>query len=537
MTTKSTLMWRALVLGLLATVVPVGIYSYEQGTRVDTERMLDVSVSIKTISHVRTDKVGDSVWNPGTGSGFLVSRANCEIWTNHHVIADAAVIEVYPRKWSDAQGIPARVINSTPRADIAVLRMQSCDGMPEAPIGDSSTLRPGDETYAVGNPLGLNPDSISRGIISHTERYASGPIPYLQTDAALNRGNSGGALFNRKGEVIGVNTAIASTSGSNAGIGYALPVNLVRSEIDVLRSGPPSWGDAGISKLVAELSPDEAAIFKVPNNRGAIIITDDPKEGAAAAKLKSRDVIYGINNAAVSRKDEALRVINNHNPGDAVTFHLIREGKPVTVEVTLDEGWKEGKAREPEYYAGHLGMTVEMWHHEDGERGQFTQPVIAKVQSLGPAHKAHISSSQKTLGRRGPFVFPYLLDVKTITGLVFDGAYYPVEDLETLEGFAAIAARADIPLLLEIEKWMRPNPMKVEEPLKRMGKAFYRLSPTLTTAHAPTGGETEKDSETVAAAKATTAVETSEKDEGTSAQESDESVPGHHAKLDQTRTL
>ena len=191
MNRKSTILWRLAVLGLFASLLPIGIYALERLNRIDTESMLDVSVSIRTMSHVTVDKFGDSVWEINNGSGFLVSTRNCEVWTNQHVIADAAMIEVYPRGWRGATGIPARVINATPRHDIAILELERCDGVPQAVLGNSDELRAGDESFAVGNPLGRNPDSISRGIISHTRRLRDGGTPYLQTDAAINPGSSG----------------------------------------------------------------------------------------------------------------------------------------------------------------------------------------------------------------------------------------------------------------------------------------------------------------------------------------------------------
>ena len=197
---------------LLAILAPITYYGYAGSDPVDTEAMLDVSVSIRTISHVSIDNYGDSVWAPGSGSGFLVSTTTCEVWTNQHVVNNAAVIEVFPRGWEKARGIIATLVNATPHTDIAILRMESCDGMPAARIGNSDYASVGDETYVVGNPFGSNPDSISRGIISNTSRYLKGPAPYFQTDAAVNPGNSGGALFNRDGAVIGLTTSIAASS-------------------------------------------------------------------------------------------------------------------------------------------------------------------------------------------------------------------------------------------------------------------------------------------------------------------------------------
>jgi S1-C subfamily serine protease len=471
---------------MIVAVIPMAVFTYDHYNAVDTDRMLNVSVSIKTISHVRIDKVGDSVWESGSGSGYLVSSKDCEVWTNHHVIEDAAVIEVFPRGWTRASGISARVVNSTPRSDVAVLRMESCQGIPEARLGDSSHMAAGDETYAVGNPLGRNPDSISRGIISHTERFATGLTPYLQTDAAINPGNSGGALFNHEGEVIGMNTAIASTKdGANVGIGYALPINLVKKVATQLHDGPPSWGDAGLNSIVSSLTPDEAEIFTVPDGHAAIIVTKDPKEGPGTGKLKARDVIYKINDVGVTAADQAMRTIASYDKGDTIVFEVMRNGETLAVDVTLDEGWKADEEQVAEFYEGHLGMTLEMWTDKEAERGSFDSPVIAKVQSLGPAHKAHISSSQKNVGFRGPFVVSFQLDVKTITGAVYDGEYFPVSSPDEMEQLAEKAYKETSPLLLEIQVWARKNPMDLEASLDHLGTAFYKVVPRATAAVFP----------------------------------------------------
>ena len=325
---------------LLAIMAPLAYYGYSGSDPVDTEAMLDVSVSIRTISHVSIDVYGDSVWAPGSGSGFLVSTNTCEVWTNQHVINNAAVIEVFPRGWEKERGINATLINSTPHSDVAILHMDSCDGLPAAKIGNSDIASVGDETYVVGNPFGSNPDSISRGIVSHTSRNLEGPTPYFQTDAAVNPGNSGGALFNREGAVIGLTTAIASTSsGSNVGIGYALPINAVLDNVAALRKGPPSWGDAGINNIIAGLTSEEAAIFQVPNGYGAVNITRTPEEGPSAGKLMARDIVYKIDDEIVVSPAQVKRLIGSKKPEDTVDLSLIRDGKPEIVSVTLADGW------------------------------------------------------------------------------------------------------------------------------------------------------------------------------------------------------
>ena len=344
MNSSKTIVWRFAVLGLFASLAPLGIYALDRHDAVDTEQMLDVSVSIRTMTHVTIDKFGDSVWDINNGSGFLVSSRDCEVWTNHHVIADAAVIEVYPRGWKRTAGIPATVVNSTPRSDVAILQLDHCEGIPQARLGDSGMVMPGDETFAVGNPLGRNPDSISRGIISHTRRYRDSGKPYLQTDAAINPGNSGGALFDREGRVIGINTAIDSTRyGANVGVGYAVPINLVMQVVAELRDGPPSWGDAGISGIVSTLTPDEAEVFSIPGNGGALVVTRTPDSGPSRDKLRLHDVIYRIEQQPIQDYEQAIRMIGQHPVGEVLALDLIRDGEPQSGDrnYALGEGWKE----------------------------------------------------------------------------------------------------------------------------------------------------------------------------------------------------
>jgi serine protease Do len=475
---RKTILWRLAVLGLFASLVPLGFHALERNGEVDTESMLDASVSIRTTSHVTIDKFGDSVWDVNNGSGFLVSEANCEVWTNHHVVAGAALIEVFPRGWNRTAGIEAKLINSTPRSDIAILELEQCEGLKQARLGDSDLVQPGDESYAVGNPLGRNPDSISRGIISHTRRIRESDTPYLQTDAAINPGNSGGALFDREGRVIGVNTAIDSTRyGANVGIGYAVPINRVMQTVAELRRGPPSWGDAGITDIVASLSADEAEVFDIPVAGGALVVTRSPEEGPSAGKLQEHDVIYRINDLEIENAKQAIRAIGQQGVGDLLELELIREGVQQRVEIVLGEGWKADSEPAPDEYEGYLGMTVEMWNDKDGDYGKFKQPVITRVASLGPAHKARISSSQNSIAMNGPFVVPYLLDVKTVTGVAYEGKFHTISDVEELETFAARAYREGKPLLLEIEFWARANPLNRKDELRHESTAFFKLKP------------------------------------------------------------
>lgn len=475
---KSTLLWRLAVLGLFASLVPIGIYALERHNQVDTESMLDVSVSIRTMSHVTVDKFGDSVWEINNGSGFLVSTRNCEVWTNQHVIADAAMVEVYPRGWKGAAGIPATVINATPRHDIAILELEYCDGVPQAVLGNSDRVNAGDESFAVGNPLGRNPDSISRGIISHPRRFRESGTPYVQTDAAINPGNSGGALFDRDGRVIGINTAIDSTRfGTNLGVGFAVPINLVMQTVADLRKGPPSWGDAGFADIVSPLTAAEAEVLQVPGGGAALVITSTPEEGPSHGKLQAHDVIYRVADIGIESTEQAVRLIGQHDAGDILELDLIRDGQQQRIEIVLGEGWQADSEPERDIYDGYLGMALEMWDQAEGDRGRFKQPVITRVHSLGPAHRARISSSQKSVVISGPYVIPYLLDVKTVTGVAYQGRFHAISSVEEIDSFAARAYREGNPLLLEVEHWARSNPADHKTELELEKTAFFKLMP------------------------------------------------------------
>jgi hypothetical protein len=316
----------------------------------------------------------------------------------------------------------------------------------------------------------------------------AGPEPYLQTDAAVNPGNSGGALFNRDGSVIGLTTSIAATSsGSNVGIGYALPINIVRDKVAALRTGPPSWGDAGISHVIAGLSAEEAAIFDVPDGFSAVSITRTPENGPSASKLIARDVVYKVDDEVVVNPAQVMRIIGRKKPNDIVNFSLIRNGKAEVVSVTLADGWAEFQKPEAkgQGYAGLLGMTVEMWASQEGERGQFKSPVITKIYGMGPAHLGYITSSQLSVGMRGSVMVQVQLSVNSVTGVVIKGEYEPVDNIPTLEKLASQAYDKKLPLLLEIETWQR-DLKYFYKPLEYSTTAFYKIMPAPSDDYANT---------------------------------------------------
>lgn len=263
------------------------------------------------------------------GSGFVIS-ADGYIVTNNHVIegADEIEIEFYSKKT-----LPAKVIGTDPNTDVALLKVESDEALPFVEFGNSDDARVGDWVLALGNPLGQG-FSASTGIVSARSRELSGTYDdYLQTDAAINRGNSGGPLFNLKGEVVGVNTAILSPNGGSIGIGFSMASNLVSKVVDQLREfGETRRGWLGVK--IQDVTPDMAEALGIDVEAGAMI-TDVPDGPAKDAGLKSGDVIISFDGGEVKDTRELVRRVAEAPSGEAVDVTVLREGKEETLSVTL----------------------------------------------------------------------------------------------------------------------------------------------------------------------------------------------------------
>ena len=288
------------------------------------------------------------------GSGVIFDP-NGYIVTNNHVIDHASSVEVM---LTNKRVYKARVVGSDPDMDIAVLKIDARD-LPTVPLGDSSTLHPGDTVMAFGNPFGLN-FTVTRGTVSALGRsqFRIEPLQdFIQTDAAINPGNSGGALVDVKGQMVGINTAILSGNagpggeGGFMGIGFAIPINMAkRSMKSLVKTGKVTRGYLGVS--VGPLSPELAKEFKVSDTCGALV--QDVTRGGPADKagLKPGDVIRKYDGRTVSESDELLAMVGSTNPGATVPLEILRNGEPLTLEVTLDQrpsdlGYTPGQHRTP----------------------------------------------------------------------------------------------------------------------------------------------------------------------------------------------
>lgn len=267
------------------------------------------------------------------GSGVIINAEEGHIITNHHVIEDADKIVI---NLSDGREFEAKLIGSDPATDVAVLKVDA-DDLTAMTLADSDALQVGDFTVAIGNPFGLG-QTVTSGIVSALSRGLNmqGYQDFIQTDAAINSGNSGGALVNLRGELIGINTAIIAPSGGNVGIGFAIPVNMVRSLTDqILEYGEVRRGVLGI--IGGELNNESAQLFGLDNKHGAYVSQVVSDSAADKAGLQAGDVIIELNDKKIRTFQELRAKIATMGAGAKVKLKLIRDGDEETVKVTLTE--------------------------------------------------------------------------------------------------------------------------------------------------------------------------------------------------------
>ncbi|MEM7731274.1 MAG: Do family serine endopeptidase [Pseudomonadota bacterium] len=263
------------------------------------------------------------------GSGFVISEDGYVV-TNNHVIeaADEIIIEFFT-----GEELQATLVGTDPKTDIALLKVDTDEALPFVSFGDSDTARVGDWVIAVGNPLGQG-FSVSAGIVSARNRALSGTYDdYIQTDAAINRGNSGGPLFNLEGEVVGVNTAILSPTGGSIGIGFSMASNVVTRVVDQLREfGETRRGWLGVR--IQDVTDDVAEAIGLDEVAGALV-TDVPEGPAEDAGMLAGDVILSFDGADVADTRGLVRRVGNTEVGKTVRVIVFREGQTQTLRVTL----------------------------------------------------------------------------------------------------------------------------------------------------------------------------------------------------------
>jgi serine protease Do len=281
----------------------------------------------------------------GIGSGVLISPDGY-IVTNNHVIDGAVDISVTLK---DRRIMHAKLIGADPLTDLAVIKVDGTN-LPNAPWGNSTALRPGQTVLAFGNPFGFR-FTVTRGIVSGLNRpnpfsqNRRSPGSFIQTDAAINPGNSGGPLVDARGEVIGINTFLVSSSDSFSGMGFAIPTQIVRPTVETLiRDGKVTHGYMGIG--ISDVTPENAKFFHVENNEGAVISQVESGSPAEKAGLKVGDVITELDGQKVSDASQLQIEVGQKQPGASIKLEVLRDGKSTSIPVTLEEMGsrdKEGK--------------------------------------------------------------------------------------------------------------------------------------------------------------------------------------------------
>ncbi|HDC4410117.1 TPA: serine endoprotease DegP [Enterobacter kobei] len=322
------------------------------------------------------------------GSGVIIDAAKGYVVTNNHVVDNANSIKV---QLSDGRKFDAKVVGKDPRSDIALIQIQDPKNLTAIKIADSDALRVGDYTVAIGNPFGLG-ETVTSGIVSALGRSGLNAENYenfIQTDAAINRGNSGGALVNLNGELIGINTAILAPDGGNIGIGFAIPSNMVKNlTAQMVQYGQVKRGELGI--LGTELNSELAKAMKVDAQRGAFVSQVMPNSSAAKAGIKAGDVITSLNGKPISSFPALRAEVGSMPIGSKVTLGLLRDGKPVNVSLELQQS-SQNQVDSSTIFSGIEGA-------EMSNKGADKGVVVNNVKANSPAARIGLKKGDVIMG-------------------------------------------------------------------------------------------------------------------------------------------
>ena len=336
------------------------------------------------------------------GSGFIID-SNGTVVTNNHVVKGAEKVSV---TLSDGTELPAKVVGTDPRTDLAVIKVDAGHPLPSLKLGDSDDVKPGQWVLAVGNPFGLG-GTVTAGIVSARGRdIGAGPYDsFLQVDAAINRGNSGGPLFTQDGKVVGVNTAILSPSGGSVGIGFAIPSNTVKQVTSqLIADGHVTRGFLGVETqaVTTEIAP---SLGLDKDAKGALIAAVTPDSPAAKAGLQPGDVLTAVDGHAVAGPRELAQLVASERPGQAAQVALIRDGSQQNLSVqlgTMPEQQQTANAEEGDQGRGQIGLALAPLSPDVRQQLDLPQSqrgaVIAQVQPGSAAEQAGLRQGDVVVG-------------------------------------------------------------------------------------------------------------------------------------------
>jgi serine protease Do len=337
---------------------------------------------------------------PGLGSGVILRHQGSSVYvlTNNHVVGDASEISV--RLYDDRE-FEAELVGKDARTDLAMVRFSTREDVPVATLGDSDELHVGDWVLAVGNPFGFE-STVTAGIVSAVGRRPQPGSPiagftdYIQTDASINPGNSGGALVNLSGEVVGINTWIASRSGGSVGLGFAIPSNTARRAIeDFITEGRIVYGWLGVSIEDADQArlPGVAEDLGIRGKEGALVVNVHSSSPAARGGIRPGDFIVSVDGDAVADARELMRLVGNLEPGKRTRFRVVRRGTERVFTVRLEERGNEEEIAGAESLWP--GMVVIPLSPDIRERASIPSRidgiVVASVLADSPADKAGLA--------------------------------------------------------------------------------------------------------------------------------------------------
>jgi serine protease Do len=336
------------------------------------------------------------------GSGFIINPDGL-IVTNNHVIRDARRITV---TLDDGQTLPATVVGADPRTDIALLKIDAHHALPYVELGNSSNVQPGEWVIAIGNPFGLS-ETVTAGIVSALSRdIGAGPYDqFIQVDAPINEGNSGGPLLTQDGKVVGMNTAILSPTGGSIGIGFAIPSNLIKQITnDLQQSGHVTRGYIGVE--AQEISPAMSKALSLPSAGGALIAAVEPNTPAERGGLQPGDVIRSVNGEQVKNPRDLALDVAGVQPGDTAHLDVLRDGHDQTMDVRVaqlpSEQQMAQNGGQPHQERNRLGLALGALSPDvagqlnlpDGTKGA----VVTEVQPGSPADQAGIQAGDVIVG-------------------------------------------------------------------------------------------------------------------------------------------
>ncbi len=333
----------------------------------------------------------------GVGSGFIVSGDGL-ILTNAHVVNGADEITV---RLTDRREFSARLVGADPQTDVAVLRIDA-EGLPTVRLGDPSKVRVGEPVLAIGSPYGFE-NTVTSGIVSAKSRSLPDDtfVPFIQTDVAVNPGNSGGPLFDARGEVIGINSQIYSRTGGFQGLSFAIPIDVASQvQAQLVGQGRVVRGRFGVS--IQEVDQALARAFGLDAPRGALVTGVEPDSPAAGAGLKTGDVIVALDGVPIARSAELPARVAGMKPGQRASLEVLRERRPLTLSVVAGEAGAQRTAQAaPAVPAPATRLGVSVRELRPGEAGAGEPAGLLVEASGGPAAQAGIRPGDRILSVDG----------------------------------------------------------------------------------------------------------------------------------------